>query len=562
MNHDVIIVGAGHNGLIAAFYLAKAGLKPLVLERRERVGGVATTDEFHSGFRVSTLIHSAGPISAAVLRDMQLERFGLRWITPEPRLMVLTEPQRAPTVKPQVLTLYGSAARTAAAIMQISSRDATRYSDFQASLARIANVLAGVLSEPPPALDNAGLTDLIALLPTMRGVRKLPKDDLYRLLRWAAMPIADLASEWFETEPLRAALAARALFGTRLGPMAPGTSLLLLLRAAAEVSSVNRAENIEPGDGVAQPSSAANASATIAGPALYPAGGMGALTTAMGKAAEAVGAQIRTGAAVGRILASDGKADGVVLEGGEELYARTVISSVDPRTTLLRLISPEHFGPQLLARVENFRSEGAVAKMNLALDTPPNFTSLRGLSSTVGSPAGRILIDPSLLYHERAADAAKYGDFSRAPVLEIVVPSWADPSLAPAGKHVMSIFIQYAPRNLRAGSWQEQEQVLGDAVLSTLRHYAPELPSQVIGGQVITPEKMERDYGLAGGQLFHGDLTMQQLFSMRPLMEYSRYRMPLRGLYLCGSGTHPGVALTGHSGANAARMVLKELKRR
>jgi phytoene dehydrogenase-like protein len=549
MTHDVIIIGAGHNGLIAAFYLAKAGLKPLVLERRDVVGGVATTEEFHPGFRVSMLMHTAGPISASVLHDMQLERFGLRWIMPEPRVIALAEPARTQTAKAQALLLYGGTGQSSVSIAEFSQRDATRYADFQASLARIAAVLAGILSDPPPALDDTSFGDLVALFPTLRSVRKLPKEDLYRLLRWAAMPIADLASEWFESEPLRATLAARALFGTRLGPMAPGSSLLLLLRAAAEIAGTPRTS----ADGTALP-----AGATIAGPALYPVGGMGALTTAMAKAAEGAGAQIRTSAAVARILVSDGKVDGVVLESGEEVQARTVVSNADPRSTLLRLVSPEHFGPHLLARVENFQAHGVVAKMNLALDAAPNFPALRGISSTARTPAGRILIDPSIMYHERAADAAKYGAFATAPVLEIVVPSLADPSLAPAGKHVMSIFVQNAPRQLRSGSWREQEQALGDAVLSTLKLYAPELPSQVIGGQVITPEKMERDYGLSGGHLFHGDLTVQQLFSMRPLMEYSRYRMAIRGLYLCGSGSHPGFALTGHSGANAARVVLKE----
>jgi phytoene dehydrogenase-like protein len=554
MNPNVIIIGAGHNGLIAAFYLAKAGLKPIVFERREVVGGVAVTDEFHPGFRVSSLLHMAGPISGVVLRDMQLERFGLRWIMPEPRVIALAEPAATQSVKGQALLLYGGTGQSAASIAEFSQRDATRYADFQASFARIAAALARVLSESPPALDDTKLIDLVALLPTLRGVKKLPKEDLYRLLRWAAMPVADLASEWFESEPLRATVAARALFGTRLGPMAPGTSLLLLLRAAAEASgAVRESVNGSP---------AAPATASIAGPALYPAGGMGALTSAMAQAAEAAGAQIRTGVRVVRILVSDNRIEGIVLESGEEVRARTVVSNADPRATLLALISPEHFGPQLLARVENFQAHGAVAKMNLALDSAPVFTALRGLSSTSRTPSGRILIGPSLLYHERAADAAKYGAFSSSPVLEIVVPSFADPSLAPAGKHVMSILLQYAPRNLRTGTWQDQEQALGDAVLTALRQHAPDLPNQVVGGQVITPEKMERDYGLTGGHLFHGDLTMQQLFSMRPLMEYSRYRMPIRGLYLCGSGTHPGIGLTGHSGANAAKVVLKELRHR
>ncbi|HZU23188.1 MAG TPA: NAD(P)-binding protein, partial [Terriglobales bacterium] len=257
MNHEVIIVGAGHNGLVAAFYLAKAGLKPLVVERRDVVGGVATTEEFHPGFRVSTLMHAAGPVSGRVLSDMRLEQFGLRWIRPEPRVIALSQPGGTQSVKGQALLLYGGTGQTAVSIAEFSQRDATRYADFQASLARIAAALAGILADRPPALDETRVRDLIALLPTLRSVRKLPKEDLYRLLRWAAMPIADLASEWFESEPLRAAVAHRALFGTRLGPMAPGTSLLLLLRAAAEAAGASQ----PGGDGA----TAIAPSATIAG---------------------------------------------------------------------------------------------------------------------------------------------------------------------------------------------------------------------------------------------------------------------------------------------------------
>ncbi|MBV8205633.1 MAG: NAD(P)/FAD-dependent oxidoreductase [Acidobacteria bacterium] len=540
--HDAVVIGGGHNGLIAAFYLAKAGFKPLVLERRERVGGVAATGEFHPGFRVSTLLHTAGPISVSVLRDMQLERFGLRWITPEPRAISLSPPQRVQSVKPQALLLYGSAAQSAASIAQFSASDASRYGDVEGALARVASVLSGVLSEAPPALNDPGLTDLLAILPTIRGIRGLSKTDLYAFLRWAAMPVADLAAEWFETGSLQAAIAARALFGTRLGPMAPGTSLLLLLRAAAEA--------------------AGGADATIPGPALYPAGGMGALTAAMAKAAESAGAQIRTGAHVARILASDGAVAGVALSNGEEIRARAVISNADPRQTLLTLVGPEHFGPQLLGRVQNFNSQGSVAKMNLALDGAPEFLALRGQNLPAGALAGRILVDPSLLYHEKASDAAKYGRFSAAPVLEIVMPSMADSELAPAGKHVMSVLVQYAPREMRGTAWPECEQALGDTVVNTLAEYAPGLPQLIVGSQLLTPLDIERDFSLTGGHLFQGELTIQQLFSMRPWMEYSQYAMPLRGLFLCGSGTHPGVGLTGHSGANAARLAAKDLKKR
>lgn len=549
MDQNVVIIGAGHNGLVAAFYLARAGLKPLVLERREHVGGVSVTEEFHPGFRVSSLLHTAGPISANVLRDMQLEQYGLRWISPEPRLIALARPEKVQSIR-QALLLYGSASASATSIADFSKRDAERYGEFQSSLARIAAALAGVLEEPPPDLDAVKLGDLLALLPTARSVKKLPKDDLYRLLRWAAMPIADLATEWFESEPLRAAIAQRALFGTRLGPMAPGTTLLFLLRAAAETAGGPRSD------------SGAGNDATVAGPTVYPAGGMGALTAAMAKAAEAAGAQIRTSAQVKRVLVDDGAAAGVALASGEEIRARAVVSNTDPHRTLLGMVGPEHFGPQLLSRLQNFHARGAVAKMNLALDAAPEFPALRGANLAAESLSGRILICEDLLYQERSADAAKYGDFSRAPVIEIIIPSFADPRLAPAGKHVMSILVQHAPPQLRQGSWAANEQALGDAVMNTLAQYAPNLPKLVVGGQVLTPEKIEHDYALTGAHVFHGDLTMQQLFSMRPLMEYSRYGTPLRGLFLCGSGTHPGIGLTGHSGANAARVVRKNLQRR
>src|SRR5919201_81501 len=326
---DVVVIGAGHNGLVAAFYLAKAGLKPLVLERRPVVGGIAVTEEFHPGFRVSTLAHTAGPIASSILRDMQLERNGLGWIEPEPRVLGLPRDGRP-------VLLYGNAERSVSELTKSSLEDAKNYREFQQALVRIAAVLAPLLDELPPDLDHTNFGDLLLMLRTGRGVRKLGEEDMYRLLRWAPMPIADLVAEWFSSELLRATIAASALYGTAMGPMSAGSSMALLLRAAAMHAG-------------------SASGATIAGPALYPVGGMGALTSAMASAAQAAGAQIRTSAEVERIVVTDGAVFCAVLKGGEEIAAHTIVSNADPKRTLLSLVGPEHLGPQLLMRLENYR---------------------------------------------------------------------------------------------------------------------------------------------------------------------------------------------------------------
>jgi phytoene dehydrogenase-like protein len=533
---DIVIIGAGHNGLTAAFYLAKAGLKPLVLERRAVLGGIATTEEFHPGFKVSSVLHTAGPLATSIARDLELEKYGLRWMEPEPRVIALSPDGRA-------LPLFSNGPQSGFEIAKFNPDDASRYVDFQSALARIAAVLAPLLVEIPPALDDTRAGDLLTFLRTGRGIRKLAEKDLYRLLRWTTMPMADLVDEWFrpnkENDLLRAAIAARALQGTALGPMSAGGGLVLILRAAAEHAG-------------------SSGGATLAGPALYPIGGMGALTAAMAAAARAAGAEIRAGTEVAQVTVDNGRAAGVRLAGGEEIAARVVISNADPIRTLMGLVGPEHLGPKLLARLQSYRCTGTIAKMNLALDGLPQFTALKSSTAPAAALAGRIHIGPSLEYLERAFDASKYGGFSPQPVLELCIPSIADPSLAPAGKHVMSVMAQYAPYRFREGGWAAAEQRLGDAIIRVLTQYAPDLPGKIIAGQLLTPAKLESEFGLTGGHIWHGELALDQLFSMRPLMEWSRYRAPLEGLFWCGSGTPPGVALSGHSGANAAHAVLKD----
>ena len=522
---DILIIGGGHNGLVTAFYLARAGFKPLVLERRAQVGGAAITDEFHPGFRCSTLAHSAGPIRPDIARDMQLEKHGLRTIASEACVTALSPDGRA-------LSLYQDESKSAQSIVAFSQKDAAKYPEFEKSLSKISKVIAEALATAPPDIDHPSSGDLWSMLKTGRALRNLGKRDMYRVLRWGPMAVADLVAEYFETELLRAVVAARGIFGTFLGPWSAGSALQLLIRAAGDSHP--------------------------AGSAFFAGGGMGALTQAMATAAQAAGAEIRTAAEVIEIRVKDGTATGVLLATGEEINANAVISNADPKRTLLKLTDPVHLSPDFVQKLQHYRGNGTVAKVNLALSALPTFTALKNGDSA--ALKGRIHIGPEIDYLERAFDESKYGNFSRAPYLEATIPSLTDATLAPAGKHVMSIYMQYAPYKLK-GDWEEQRKALGQTVVKTLAQYSPNLPEMILTHQIITPLDLEEVYGLTGGQIFHGDLALDQFFTMRPLLDWARYKTPIENLYLCGSGTHPGSGLTGGSGANAAREILKGLKK-
>ncbi|HET7893910.1 MAG TPA: NAD(P)/FAD-dependent oxidoreductase [Candidatus Sulfotelmatobacter sp.] len=522
---DIVIIGGGHNGLVTAFYLARAGYKPLVLERNAQVGGAAVTDEFHPGFRCSTLAHTAGPIRPEILRDMQLEKYGLKWIMPEVCVTALSPDGRA-------LSLYQDAKQSAEQISAFSQKDATKYLEFRQSLAKISKVIGEALATTPPDIDHPSRGDLWSMLQTGRGIRKLGKKDMFRLLRWGPMAVADLAAEYFETELLRAVIAARGIFGTFLGPWSAGSALVLLIRAAGDPHP--------------------------AGSAAFAAGGMGAVTQAMASAAKAAGAEIRTSVEVIEIRVEDGIATGVLLSTGEEISARAVISNADPKRTLLKLTDPTQLSPDFVQKLQHYRGNGTVAKVNLALSGLPKFTALK--NGDEAALRGRIHIGNEIDYLERAFDESKYGNFSRQPYLEVTIPSLTDPTLAAEGKHVMSIYMQYAPYKLK-GDWEEQRKALGQTVVQTLTQYAPNLPELILTHQIITPHDLEEKYGLSGGQIYHGELALDQFFTMRPLLDWARYRTPIQNLYLCGSGTHPGAGLTGGSGANAAREILRDLKK-
>ncbi len=521
---DVVIIGGGHNGLVAAFYLARAGFKPLVLEQRPQVGGAAITQEFSSGFRCSTLAHSAGPLLPEIMRDMQLERHGLKLVRPEAGVTALSPDGRA-------LVLYNDVMRAAQEVGKFSASDAAKYPALQAALEKIGKVISEVLRLPPPDIEDPSRSDLWGMLKAGRSLRKLGKKDMYRLLRWGPMAVADLAAEFFETELLRAVAAARGIFGTALGPWSAGSSLVLLIRAAGDPHP--------------------------AGSAFFTAGGTGAITEAMAAAAREAGAEVRTNAEISEVRVKDGSATGVVLAGGEEVAARAVVSNADPRRTLLKLVDPMHLSPDFAMKLQNYRMQGTVAKVNFALSAPPKFAALKDNEEAL---RGRIHIGPEIDYLERAFDESKYGNFSPHPYLEVTIPSLTDPALAPAGKHVMSVYMQYAPYKLRSGDWASQRDALGNTVVQTLSEYAPGFSELVEDAQIITPKDLEETYGMTGGHIFHGELALDQFFTMRPLLDWARYKTPIRNLYLCGSGTHPGAGLTGGSGANAAREIIKIAK--
>ena len=531
-SRDVLIIGAGHNALVAAFYLGRAGLHPLILERRPTAGGAASTDETFPGFRCSTYAHSMAGLAPKVVDDMALGRHGLEIIRSDPVVFAPADDGRA-------LILYrdtSAGGRSGQSIAQFSKRDAERYAEFAQTLARLAGVLRPLMLKTPPAMQAPALGDLWTMLGAGRALRGVGSRDMFRLLRWGPMAVADLVAEWFESEPLRAVLAARGIFGAALGPWSAGSGALLLLRAAFDP---------EPGSGVT-----------------FVRGGMGKLAQALKEAATQAGAEIRTGAEVTGIQTRDGVVTGVALASGEQISAKAVVSGIDPRTTFLGLVDPTELQPDFVGRVRNYRSNGVLAKVNIALDGLPSFAAAGESGNPRDRLAGRIHIGPEIDYLERAFDASKYGRFSEEPYLEAVIPSLSDPQLAPGGKHVMSIYAQFAPYRLRDTDWNAERERWGDAVVNTLARYAPDLPKLIIHRQVITPLDLEQQLGMAGGHVFHGELALDQMFSLRPLLGWASYRTPLQGLYLCGSGTHPGPGLTGASGVNAAREFLKDWKRR
>ena len=535
----IIIIGGGHNGLAAAFYLARAGLKPIVLEARDTVGGGASTSELHPGFRCPTLSHHTA-IWTPVVRDMDLPRHGLEFLRAEVETF-------APGLDGPPVVVYEDTRRTAEAMRAVHAKDAVAYPGYRTAIEQVAAVVASVLASPAPSISNPDARDLWNLFRAGRRFRALGTRNSYRLLRWAPMPVADLAREWFESELLCALLAGPAVSGAMLGPRSAGSGLILLLQEANRL---------------------------LAGRSSQVLGGPGALTRAMAAAARAAGADIRTATPVERIVVKNERVSGVVAN-GREMAADAVVSAVDPKTTFLRLMDPVDLMPDFLQKIRNYRAAGTIAKVNLALTALPAFRGPADATGPAGvtGPAeagryvrgaaqpemlsGRIHIGPSLDYLERAFDHAKYGEMSADPWLDITIPSVLDPDLAPRGAHVMSIYAHYAPYGLRDRDWGASRDVLLRRVLATLERFAPGVGALVVAAEVITPADLESRYGFHGGHIFHGELTLDQLVTMRPLLGHSRYHGPVPGLYMCGAGTHPGGFMTGASGKLAAREIAR-----
>lgn len=526
--YDIIIIGGGHNGLVAACYLAKAGLKTLVLERREIVGGAAITEEIHPGFRCSTLSHSAAPFFPQIIKDLRLDRYGLEFIAPAAKVF-------APASDGRSICIYEDTAQTIRELEKVSAKDAKSYPAFERSFSRIGKVLAPLLAKTPPAIEHPSPGELWNLGKLGRSFRSLGKQDAYRLLRWGPMAVADLVAEWFETETMRALVAARGIFGAFAGPWSAGTSTGLLWQAAMDGHAI--------------------------GPAAFVKGGMGALSEALAVATRDAGVEIRIGTGIDQIAVSEDRAEKVLLRSGEEIRARAIVSNADPRTTFLKLVDPVCLDPSFLLKIRNYRATGVSAKINLALSGLPSFTGVEG-DEVRTKLSGRIHIGPDIDYLERAFDAAKYGDYSPLPYMDITIPSLLDPALAPAGAQVMSVYIQYAPYKLKVGDWNSRREEFADDAIDVLSSYAPNLKELIIARQVITPLDLEETYGMNGGHIHHGEQSLDQFFTFRPLIGWAQYRTPIKGLYLCGAGTHPGGGITGGPGANAAREIIKDFRGR
>ena len=523
---DALVVGGGHNGLVCAAYLAKSGLQTLVLERRERVGGALDEAEVAPGFRVPAIAHTVGRLRPSIVRDLRLADHGLELLRPEVRAF-------APQPDDDPITLWADPARTADELWARSPHDAASFIRFDRKVRALASFVAHLQAATPPDLKKPGVADALAGLRLARAFRRLGGAAGREVLRVLPMAVADFVGEAFESDGVRGVIAARGVQYAAMGPWSAGTTAVLLSDSAGN-------------DGGA------------AGQAEFARGGPRALSDALETAARRWGAEIRRSAEVVKVISSGNRAAGVALASGEELRAPVVVSGLDPKRTLLALVDPVSLGPTLAWRAGNLRLPGVVGKVNLALAGLPRFAGAGG--EDPARLAGRIVVAPGIHYLERAFDASKYGRVSEEPYLEATVPSLLDPSLAPPGQHVMSVLIQWAPYHRREGSWDTEREGLGDLVLKTLETYAPGIADLVVGRQVITPLDLERDYGLTEGHPLHGEPALDQFFAWRPLLGSARYRLPLPGLYLCGSGAHPGGGVTGAPGANAAREIIGDRK--
>lgn len=525
-DYDVVIIGAGHNGLVTAGYLAKAGLRVKVLERRHVVGGAAVTEEFHPGYRNSVCAYTVSLLNPTVVKDLSLYDHGLQIISrPLSNFLPLPNGDYLKSF-PDPEQMYEEVARH-------SPSDAQQLADYEATISRLANVLKTLVLETPPNVGG-GLRDLWALLKTGNHMRALSLEDQRDLADIMTMSAYDFLSRWFESEPVIALFAFDGIVGTLASPYSPGTAYVLLHHCFGEIMKT-------PGTW---------------GHAI---GGMGAITQAMAKSAEAAGADIETDAPVAEVLVENEKTIGVRLEDGREIKARAVASNINPKLLFQKLVAEKHVDPSFRRRMDQMRFKSGTFRMNVALSELPDFTCLPGTVLAPHHTAG-IIIAPSVTYMDDAWRTATRKGWSENPIVEMLIPSTIDATLAPEGHHVASLFCQHFDPELPNGkSWDDEREQAADRIIETVTRVAPNFQRSIIARQILSPLDLEREFGLTGGDIFHGALDLNQLFSLRPTLGNADYRMPIKGLYLCGSGAHPGGGVTGAPGHNAAREILKDL---
>jgi phytoene dehydrogenase-like protein len=523
-HYDVIVIGGGHNGLVNAAYLARAGRKVLVVERRHVLGGAAVTEEIFPGFQYSVCSYVVSLLRPEIIRELDLPRHGLE--------ILPLDGTFTPMPNGDYLWRVNDHAKTRREIARHSKVDAEAYEEYGKAMIEMGRFVKPILNMTPPdptSLDPRGLKDLLFL---GRRFQRLSEQDKYNQVQLMTMSAVDFLDQWFETDVLKATMSASGIIGTFLGVRSPGTAYVLLHHYMGEIDGAFRSWGLSRG-------------------------GTGAISNAIAGAAREAGVEIRTQTSVSKILVKDGSAAGVVLENGDYFTANVVSSSLDPNQTFLKLVGDEHLPADFLEEVRRYKFRGSSGKVNMALDALPDFKCLPGPGAHL---RGAVSISPSIEYMERAYDDAKYGRFSRHPYVDIVIPSLTDPSVAPPGKHVMSCFVQYAPYHLKEGTWDEQRDAFGDAVINTISEYAPNLKNIILHRQVVTPLDLEREWGLTEGNIFQGELTLEQLFFLRPAPGWAQYKTPVRNLYMCGSATHPGGGIMGAPGRNAAVRILKEAR--
>jgi len=523
-HYDAIVIGGGHNGLVNAAYLAAAGKRVLVLERRHVLGGAAVTEEIIPGFKFSVCSYVVSLLRPEIIRDLELPRHGLE--------ILPLDGTFTPMPNGDHLWRVNDHGVTRREIARHSKLDAEAYDEFGKAMVQMCRFVKPILSMVPPDPTTLNPKDLMKLLFLGQRFKDLNGEDKYNQVQLMTMSAIDFLDQWFETDVLKATMSASGIIGTFLGVRSPGTAYVLLHHYMGEIDGAFRAWG-------------------------FARGGTGALSNAIADAAREAGAEIRTQAGVAQILVKDGKAVGVATTNGDEFYAPIVSSSVDPNLTFLKMIDEKHLPEDFREEVKRYKFRGSSGKVNLALDALPDFKCMPGPGKHL---RGAISISPSVDYMERAYDDAKYGRYSRRPYIDMVIPSLTDPSVAPPGKHVMSCFVQYAPYKLKEGTWDDIKEAFGNNVIDTIAEYAPNLKNIIVGKQVVTPLDLEREWGLTEGNIFQGELTLEQLFFLRPVPGWAQFKTPIKNLWMCGSATHPGGGIMGAPGRLGALEILKQGK--